>query len=137
MKILGIDYGDRRTGVAISDSSLILASNYTTIESGHAPKVCDEIMEIVKKEDVEKLVLGLPLNMDGSEGPRAEKTRIFAAMLAEKFDGEIILRDERLTTVSAAYFLNETDKRGKKRKALVDRIAASIILQSYLDFLKS
>ena len=137
MKILGIDYGDRRTGVAISDNSLTLASNYTTIESGHAHKVCDEIIEIIKKENVEKLVLGLPLNMDGSEGPRAEKTRIFAAMLAEKFDGEIILRDERLTTVSATYFLNETDKRGKKRKALVDRIAASIILQGYLDFLKS
>lgn len=137
MKILGIDYGDRRTGIAISDNSLTLASNYTTIESGHAPKVCDEIIEIITKEKVEKLVLGLPLNMDGSEGPRAEKTRIFASMLAEKFDGEIILRDERLTTVSATYFLNETDKRGKKRKALVDRIAASIILQSYLDFLKS
>ena len=137
MKILGIDYGDRRTGIAISDNSHTLASNYTTIESGHAPKVCDEIIEIITKEKVEKLVLGLPLNMDGSEGPRAEKTRIFASMLAEKFDGEIILRDERLTTVSATYFLNETDKRGKKRKALVDRIAASIILQSYLDFLKS
>ena len=137
MKILGIDYGDKRTGVAISDNNLILASNYTTIESGHAPKVCEQILEIIKKEGVEKLVLGLPLNMDGSEGPRAEKTRVFAAMLAENFEGEIIFRDERLTTVSATYFLNETDKRGKKRKALVDRIAASIILQSYLDFLKS
>lgn len=136
MKIMGIDYGDRRTGIALSDIGEILASDYTTIYSGHAPKVRDAVMEIVNKENVQKIVLGLPINMDGSEGFRAQKTRDFKILLEECFDGDIVFVDERLTTVSASYYLNETNKRGSNRKELVDRVAASIILQSYLDSLK-
>ena len=134
MKIIGIDYGDTRTGLAISDSEEKLAFSIgavsaKTIEAA-AQLVCEKIIE----NNAEKAVLGLPKNMDGTEGFRAEKTRKFAAALGQLHPNLTIdFLDERLTTKAATFFLNETNTRGKKRKNTVDTVAAQIILQDYLD----
>lgn len=133
MKILGIDYGDKRTGVSVSDESETIARPLCTIEGDYPPKVAAAVLEAAKKEGAAKIVVGLPINMNGTEGPRAEKTRLFAAELAKGFGGSVEFADERLSTVLTNRIFNETDTRSKKRKGLVDKVAASVILQSYLD----
>lgn len=134
MKILGIDYGDRRTGIAISDDSELLASSLTTVKTADTSVAAHEVCEICKKENVGKIVLGLPKNMDGSEGFRAEHTRKFGEMLSALLpNAELIYYDERMTTVTAAMYMNITDTRGKKRKSRIDMLSAEIILQDYLD----
>ncbi len=131
MKYLGVDYGDARTGLATSTG--IIATAYKTIDCDYPPKILKEILAVIEKEKIDVVVFGLPKNMDGSEGFRVEKTRAFAAELAQTFTGKIAFCDERLTTVSATRIFNETNTRGKKRKEAVDKVAATIILQTYLD----
>jgi len=135
MRILGIDFGDSRTGFAISDPLGFGASSLPACKEKNMVKVADFTAELVKVQGAEQIVLGFPKNMNGSVGPRGEKTKAFFAMLKERLGEEfpIILWDERLTTVSAHNLMNETNVRGKKRKESVDSISAAYILQGYLD----
>lgn len=137
MKIMSVDYGDVRTGLAVCDKSEFLASPLTVITEYNADKLAEKIAEYVKTEKPERLVVGLPKNMDGSEGGRAEKCREFGDKLHALTGVETIMWDERCTTVSAHQILNETNVRGKKRKAVVDAVAAVIILESYLEYRKN
>lgn len=132
MVILSVDYGDKRTGIASCDRLEMLASPVTVIWGDYAPKVIDEIQKIATEYKAEKIVVGLPKNMDGSEGERAEKCKAFARVLSEKTGIETVMCDERLTTVSAHKALNATNVRGQKRKNIVDAVSAVMILESYL-----
>jgi len=136
-KILGIDYGDRRTGFSISDDLGIIASPIGTYTADGMREVVDYVETLVSKYGVEKIVLGLPLNMDGTEGDRAAKSRRLAGVLTKVTGLEIILKDERLTTVSALKVLDEASVKGDKRKNTVDTMSAQIILQTYLDTIKN
>ena len=133
MVILSVDYGDMRTGVAVCDKMGILASPVDVVKGDYAPKVAKEINQIAIDKKAELIVVGLPKNMDGSEGDRAEKCREFAKLIEEVSGIKTVMCDERLTTVSAHNLMNETNVRGKKRKDSVDKIAAAFILQAYLD----
>ena len=132
---IGFDYGDRRTGVAVSDASGFLAGGVTTITASSMTKTAEEALRLIGKLRAEIAVVGLPLNMDGSEGKRAETARAFGAMLASLSGGKlpVVFCDERLSTVEAHGILSEVDVRRKKRKKVVDTLAAELILQSYLD----
>ena len=132
MVILSVDYGDKRTGVAVCDRMEMLASPVTVIWGDYAPKVVAEIEKIAAEYKVQQIVVGLPKNMDGTEGERAQKCREFAEMLSEKTGTETVMVDERLTTVSAHKALNVTNVRGQKRKDVVDAVSAVMILESYL-----
>jgi putative Holliday junction resolvase len=132
-RVLGIDYGDVRIGVAMSDETAFLASPLTTVQN--SDQAVTEIISIIQENSVETVVLGLPLNMDGSFGPSAEKVRKFSEKLAAKTNVPIVEIDERLTTVTAHDALREAGLDGKKRKHVVDMAAAQIILQDYLDSL--
>ena len=136
MIIMSVDYGDVRTGVAVCDKNEILASPVTVITETDAEKLAEKIVFLAKERFAESFVVGLPKNMDGSEGFRAEACKAFAAMLAEKSGLEVNLYDERLTTVSAHNALNATNTRGKKRKAVVDAVSAVMILEDYMAFRK-
>lgn len=133
MKILAIDLGDVRTGLAICDKNEILASPLCTINEPNREKLVEKIKKIIESQNIEKVVLGLPKNMDGSEGESAHKSRNFKQLLEEKSHIKVVLLDERGTTISAHNYLNITDTRGKKRKEVIDTVAATIILQNYLD----
>ena len=133
MRILAIDLGDVRTGVAVSDKNEFLASPVGTIEEKNRQVLLKKIVEIIKKYDVKKIVLGLPKNMDGTEGDSARKSRDFKELIQKNTGLEVVLLDERGTTISAHNYLNMTDTRGKKRKNVFDTVAATIILQNYLD----
>lgn len=132
MVILSVDYGDMRTGIAVCDKLQMLASPVDVITGDYEPKIIDAVIEIAKKHSAEKIVVGLPKNMDGSEGARADKCRAFAEALQEKSGIETVLFDERLTTVSAHRVLSNNNVTGKKRKAVVDAVSAVIILEGYL-----
>lgn len=132
-RILGVDYGDARTGLALSDLSGTLASGIGTVKATGMRKTAEAVAETAKKHAATEIVLGLPVNMNGTEGPRAEKARAFAAMLGEMTGLPVVLFDERLTTSAAHQIMNLTDTRGKKRKEKVDALSAEIILQDYLD----
>lgn len=134
MRILGIDYGDVRVGLAVSDPSEFLASGIGNIKISGMNNAVTQISEIIKQKDIAEIVLGLPLNMDGSEGESGKKIRVFGAKLSEAFpDMPIHYLDERRTTILAAGYMNETGTFGKKRKDSVDTLSAQIILQTYLD----
>lgn len=133
MVILSVDYGDKRTGIAVCDRLEMLASPVTVIWGDYAPKVMAEIEKLTAEYKVQQIVVGLPKNMDGSEGERAEKCRAFAKELSEKTGIETVMVDERLTTVSAHKALNVTNVRGQKRKDVVDAVSAVMILESYLN----
>ena len=132
MVILSVDYGDMRTGIAVCDKLQMLASPVDVITGDYEPKIIDAVFERAKKHSAEKIVVGLPKNMDGSEGARADKCRAFAEALQEKSGIETVLFDERLTTVSAHRVLSNNNVTGKKRKAVVDAVSAVIILEGYL-----
>jgi len=134
MKMLSVDLGKVRTGIAVCDPQEILASPLTVLRQPNREKLLEEIAELVEKEKPGKIVLGHPLNMDGSAGESAQGAAVFGAQLAERTGIPVVLQDERGTTVSAHNYLNETDTRGKKRKAVVDAVAAVIILQDYLEY---
>lgn len=136
MRIMGIDYGDRRIGVAVTDLLGITAQGVATVQNRGAEKVKVEFEKLLKEYNPEKIVLGLPKNMDGTLGFRAEATYEFAELLKELTDKEIIFWDERLTTVSAAHILNETNTRGKDRKKVIDTVSACIILENYMNSIK-
>ncbi|MBQ7566861.1 MAG: Holliday junction resolvase RuvX [Oscillospiraceae bacterium] len=132
MKIMAIDYGDARTGVAVSDSLGMLVGTTDVIRAYRAETVAQEIAKRVKEHGVERLVMGLPKNMDGTEGPRAALYREFAALVERTAGMPVILWDERRTTVDAHRILSENNVHGKKRKDTVDAVAASLILEAYL-----
>ncbi|MCI8459258.1 MAG: Holliday junction resolvase RuvX [Clostridia bacterium] len=133
MRILAIDYGDARIGLALSDESETLASPLSTYASVSMRKDIDHIAALAKEKNAGRIVLGLPVNMDGSEGERAQKTRSFGTVLARVSGLEVVYKDERLTTVSAERTLIECNVRREKRKQVIDTLSAQIILQSYLD----
>jgi putative Holliday junction resolvase len=132
-KILGIDYGEARTGLAVSDALGFLASGIGNIEERDINRLINKIAEKAEELSVELIVLGNPVNMNGTLGPKAEKVAKLASRLKEKTGLEVVLFDERCTTMAAHQFLNETNTRGKKRKGVVDTLSAQIILQNYMD----
>ena len=132
-----VDYGDVRTGIAVCDKFEMLASPVCVITQRNTDVLIDEIIKLSKEYKAEQFVVGLPRNMDSSYGSRAEKCEEFAKQLSEKSGIEYVMRDERLSTVSAHNALNTTNTRGKKRKAVVDAVAATMILEDYLMFLKN
>ena len=136
MKILAVDYGDARTGLAISDASELLATPLPQIEEKSMNKAVAAILEAARAQKAEMIVVGLPRNMDGTEGSRAQKTRKMAAILER--DGQLPVRfcDERRTTVTAAAQLIEVGTFGKKRKEILDSVSAAVILESFLAWRK-
>lgn len=137
-RILGVDFGDTRTGLAVSDTSRFLASGIGYVSPGGIVKTADKVAEVAREQNVSAIVVGLPKNMDGSEGFRADRCREFADLLRERLeDIPVAMMDERMTTMSASRYLNETNTRGQKRKGVIDTLSAQIILQNALDRLKN
>lgn len=137
-RILGVDFGDTRTGLAVSDASRFLASGIGYVSPGGIVKTADKVAEVAREQKVSAIVVGLPKNMDGSEGFRADRCREFADLLRERLeDIPVAMMDERMTTMSASRYLNETNTRGQKRKGVIDTLSAQIILQNALDRLKN
>ncbi len=134
MRIMSIDYGDARTGVAVSDPTGMLAGYTTVIQSRRAEEVAAEIARLVREQGVEELVMGFPRNMDGTEGPRADLYREFAGRLEEAAGMPVHLWDERRTTIEAHAILHESGKRMKAHRKNVDAVAASLILEGYLTY---
>mgnify|MGYP004682320153 FL=1 len=130
---MSIDYGDVRTGIAVSDIKGILASPLCVIKESYQPKLVDKIIELINENKAEKIVIGLPRNMDGSYGYRCDECRSLGKAIGEKTDIDVIFEDERLTTVMAHNILSDNNVRGTKRKQTVDAVSAVMILQSYLD----
>lgn len=133
-KIMGIDYGDARTGIAVSDLLCSIVGTTCVIPSRNEQKALADIVRIAKENSVGEIVVGLPRNMDGTEGPRAQLCREFAAKVEEAAGLPVRLWDERRTTVEAHNILSEHNYHGKKRKNTVDAVAASLILEGYLAF---
>ena len=136
MRVMGIDYGDARTGVAISDLLCSIVGSATVIHSRNMDKTLEEIRRLVNENDVTEIAVGLPKNMDGTEGARAELCREFATRVGEVTGLPVALWDERRTTVEAHNILSQHNYHGKKRKNTVDAVAASLILEGYLAFRK-
>ena len=136
MKIMGIDYGDARTGVAISDLLCTIVGSATVVPSRNTEKAIADIVRLAKENQVGEIVVGLPRNMDGTEGVRAELCRVFAEQLREATGLPVTMWDERRTTVEAHNILSQHNYHGKKRKDTVDAVAASLILEGYLAFRK-
>ena len=132
MRILAIDYGDSRVGLAVSDIMGWTAQGIKTVQNKSIKTLLEEIKPILNEYKPEKIVIGLPKNMDGTLGFRAEATYKFVDSLKTIYDKEIVYWDERLTTVSATHILNETNTRGKKRKNVIDTVSACMILEDYL-----
>ena len=137
MIILAVDLGKARTGIAVSDNGESFAFPKTVITEYNTQKLIEKIAAAVKEAEAELIVVGKPKNMDGSEGDRARECAEIAEKIQEKTGIQTVLWDERLTTVSAHTALNYTDTRGKKRKEVVDAVAATIILEDYLRFRKN
>lgn len=133
-KIMGIDYGDARTGIAVSDLLCSIVGSTTVIHSRNDEKTIAKICELIQQNQVGEIVLGLPKNMNGTEGPRAELCREFAKKLEEATGLSVTMWDERRTTVEAHNILSQHNYHGKKRKDTVDAVAASLILEGYLNF---
>jgi putative Holliday junction resolvase len=131
-KLLGVDFGDARTGLAMSDLMGFLATACGCIKGGFE-KTAQDVAKFAKDNNIGKIVLGHPINMNGTLGPRSEKVQAFAKRLSELTDIEVVLYDERLSTANAHTILNITNTRGAKRKDIIDAMSASLILQSYLD----
>lgn len=134
MKIMGVDYGDARTGIAISDLMCTIVGSTCVVPSRNTEKAIADIVKLCKDNMVGEIVVGLPRNMDGTEGARAELCREFAAKLGEATGLKITMWDERRTTVEAHNILSQHNYHGKKRKNTVDAVAASLILEGYLNF---
>lgn len=130
---MAVDYGDARTGIAFCDKNEILASSYCVICETYAPKLVNKLSEIIAEEKPELVVIGLPRNMDGSYGFRADACKKLGALLAEQISIPVEYEDERLTTVIAHDILSSNNVRGKKRKDTVDAVSATVILQGFID----
>lgn len=133
MIIMSVDLGKARTGIAVCDKTEFLASPYTVIFEKSPNKLPEKVAQAAKETKAELIVVGLPKNMDGSEGESAQNARAFADKIQELTGLETVMQDERGTTITAHSFLNDTNTRGKKRKNVVDEVAATIILQDFLD----
>lgn len=139
MRIMGLDYGDKTVGVAVSDETLLIAQPVETIKRERANKLRQtyaRIEALIQEYDIDRIVAGMPFNMDSTEGKRCLKTREFVEMLKRRTGIEVVFWDERLTTVAADEVLDEGKVRKEKRKEYIDKIAASMILQGYLDSLR-
>ncbi len=134
MIILSVDYGRVRTGIAVCDKNEIIASPVGVIKEVRQDVLAEKISDIAKEKHAEMIVMGLPKNMDGSEGESALNVRRFADILKEKSGLEVVFNDERGTTVTAYQYLNATDTRGKKRKNIVDSVSAVIILEDHMNY---
>lgn len=133
-RAMALDLGDRRVGIAMSDLMKMIANGYETYyRSGDESRDIEYIKRLVVDNNVDEVVIGLPINMDGTEGVRVEKSREFGQKLGKIIDAKIFFEDERLTTVSAERVLIEGDVRRDKRKTVIDMVAATIILQAFLD----
>ena len=140
MRILGLDFGSKSVGVAVSDGLLLTAQGVETIErkdESKLRKTCARIEELIAEYEVTEIVLGLPKNMNNTEGERVEKTKAFGEMLERRTGLPVHYWDERLTTVAAEQILMESGVRRENRKAVIDKVAAGLILQGYLDCLKT
>ena len=136
-RLLAVDFGEARTGLALSDAARMLASGIGNVAGGGLEKSADAIVAVAAEHKVVGIVMGLPVNMNGTEGPRAERVRRLAELIAERAPHlPVALLDERMTTMAASRFLNETNTRGKKRKGVIDTLSAQIILQNALDRLR-
>ena len=135
-KILSVDFGDTRTGLAVSDVSRFLASGIGYISPGGIDNTAQAVADCAKEQRVAAIIVGLPVNMDGSEGSRAMRCKKFASFVKELSGLPVAMFDERMTTMTASRYLNETGTRGKKRKTVIDTLSAQIILQNCLDRLK-
>ncbi len=135
-RLLGVDFGDKRTGIALCDPSRLFATGLSTLSVGGIEKTADAVAAEALRQQAVGIVVGLPVNMDGSEGPRARRAAKFAWLLSSRTDLPIALFDERMSTMNASRFLDETNTRGAKRKAVIDTLSAEIILQNALDRLK-
>ena len=136
MKVLAIDYGDARTGIAISDYTGLLVGTTDVIHSRKPDVTAREIARLAREHGAQRLVMGFPRNMDGTEGPRAALYRAFAAQVEAETGIPVVLWDERRTPVEAHQILSDCNYRGKKRKNTVDAVAASLILEGYLSYLR-
>ena len=136
MRILAIDYGDARTGLAFSDEMAILCGEAFTVEDRNSERLALRIADEAKRRNVGRIVLGLPKNMDGTEGPRAEKARSFAELLKSVCDIELTMWDERRSSIEAHAILHANGKKEKKHRQTVDAVAASLILEGYLGSIK-
>lgn len=133
-KILGVDFGDARTGLAVSDALGFIANPVGCVYSTYIVETAKKVADAAREHGVNKIVIGLPINMNGTEGPRAQKVKEFAGLLKSELDGiEIEFFDERCSTMAAHQILNLTDTRGKKRRDVIDTLSAQIILQNYMD----
>lgn len=137
MRIMAIDYGDAHTGIAISDPTGFLAGFTTVIDAYRPEVVAERIAALAAEHGAEELVLGHPINMDGTRGPRSEKAQAMKALLEEVTSLPVVLWDERRTTIDAHQILMGAGKNAKKRKKVVDAVAASLILEGYLTYKKS
>ena len=137
MRIMAIDYGDAHTGIAVSDPTGLLAG-FTTVITAYRPEaVAQRVAELAREHGAEELVLGHPVNMDGSLGPRSVKARAMKALLEEATGLPVVLWDERRTTIDAHHILYQSGKNAKQRKKVVDAVAATLILEGYLTYKKS
>ena len=137
MRIMAIDYGDAHTGIAISDPTGFLAGFTTVIDAYRPDRVAEQVARLAQEHGAEKLVLGHPINMDGTRGPRSEKAQAMKQLLEEVTGLPVALWDERRTTIDAHQILFNSGKNARKRKKVVDAVAASLILEGYLTYLKS
>lgn len=137
MKIMCVDYGDSRTGLAMCDEGEILASPLETVFEKDFDRCAERVAEIAKSHKAALIVVGDPVNMNGTRGERSEKCSLFAEKLRGMVDVEVIMWDERSSTITAIKYMNEVNKRGKKRKEVLDQAAAAVILDSYLNFRKN
>jgi putative holliday junction resolvase len=135
-RLLGLDVGETTIGMALSDVLRSIASPYDTIERGKFSKDLGKLEEVIVKQNVGGLVIGFPFNMDGSLGPRAQSTRAFVANLGKKFELPMLLWDERLSTLAVERTMLEADLSRQRRAQLVDKLAASYMLQGFLDSIK-
>ena len=131
-RIMAIDYGDARTGLAVSDRDGILCGEAVTIEEWNAERLAGRVADFARERDVEKLVLGLPKNMDGTEGPRAALSRELAEQLRETTGLEVVLWDERRSSIEAHAILHANGRKEKDHRKTVDAVAASLMLEGYL-----
>ncbi len=136
MRVMAIDLGDERTGIAISDPLGMICGEAWTVREWNMERLAETICRTAEEKDVETIVLGLPKNMDGSEGSRAEKSRMFCDLLGNNGVRSVVLWDERRSTIEAHQILHENGKREKKHRSKVDAVAASLILEGYLGSLK-
>ena len=135
-KIMGVDFGDTRTGIAVCDASRLISSGQGYISPGGIDRTADAVSELAREHGCVAVIVGVPVNMDGTHGPRAQRCEKFARLLKERLGIPVSVFDERMTTMTASRYLNETGTHGKKRKQVIDTLSAQIILQNCIDRLR-